>query len=146
MSIERFTFSGFHGRPAACGLERIDLADGRVVVIAIELPDNPGVSVTNFAELLATMVCHRFGINPVKLVWIEHYPPDPCPICNGAGRQRGDRLCGGCRGSGRRRERGTYDLVTFATVARGHSLMFDDPKWRPMQEADWKAIGLEPRD
>ena len=26
------------------------------------------------AEHLATRVCHQFQIDPLKLVWIEHYP------------------------------------------------------------------------
>jgi hypothetical protein len=83
--IPRFEFRGLHGRLAACGLERIDLADGRVVIIATELHDSPGVSVTNFAEELATIVCQRFEIDPKKLVWIEHYPADHAQSVAGQG-------------------------------------------------------------
>ena len=68
-----FDYAGLHGRPARCGLELIELPDRRTVVITTELSDNPGVSVTNFAEELATLVCNMFCIDPMTLVWIEHY-------------------------------------------------------------------------
>lgn len=58
----RFRFAGLHGNPAECGIERIDLPDGRVVIVATELPDNPGASVTNAVELLALTVCQNFRI------------------------------------------------------------------------------------
>lgn len=44
------------------------------LVIATEMPENEGTSVTNMAEYLATQVCQEFGINPKHLIWIEHYP------------------------------------------------------------------------
>jgi len=43
------------------------------LVIATELPDNPGQSITNAAEELATQVCQQFEISPLSLMWIEHY-------------------------------------------------------------------------
>ena len=47
------------------------------VAIATELPDNPGMSVTNAAGLLAMQVCQFYEIEPQKLIWIEHYPEAP---------------------------------------------------------------------
>lgn len=47
------------------------------VVIATELPDNPGQSITNAADVLAMQVCQYYGIPPAQLVWIEHYPEQP---------------------------------------------------------------------
>jgi len=41
---------------------------------AMPVTDNPGASVTNVAEQLATCVCQHYGIQPADLVWIEHYP------------------------------------------------------------------------
>jgi hypothetical protein len=143
MKIERFRFPGLYGCVAWCDLERVELTDGRVVVIVSEREDNPGVSVTNFAEELATILCHRYSIEPKRLVWIEHYPAGTCPVCNGTGRRHGGKACcAACRGSGRRRERATYDLVTFMTVPFGDDWRFQEPKWRPMSEVDWKALGL----
>jgi hypothetical protein len=47
-------------------------SEGVPVVIATELPDNPGMSITNAAERIAGEVIsfHRL---PAPLVWIEHY-------------------------------------------------------------------------
>ncbi|MGB3298592.1 MAG: hypothetical protein WBA76_10015 [Phormidesmis sp.] len=42
-----------------------------------ELPDNPGMSVTNAAGALAMQVCQYYEIEPQKLIWIEHYPEEP---------------------------------------------------------------------
>ena len=61
------------GWDSKCGLEVLN-QQGFTLVIATELDDNPGVSVTNFAEHLATRVCRDFKIDPMKLVWVEHYP------------------------------------------------------------------------
>jgi hypothetical protein len=143
VKIPRFEFRGLHGRMAACGLEKIDLADGRVVIIATELHDNPGVSITNFAEELAAIVCRQFEIDPKKLVWIEHYPPALCPICKGLGiDQRFDRTCHGCRGTGHRKEPDRFDRVMFALDPFGLLKAIGEPEWRPMAEADWKELGL----
>jgi len=45
-----------------------------VVVIITELPDNPGKSVTNAMEWIATVVVHQFDLDPARTRWIEHYP------------------------------------------------------------------------
>jgi hypothetical protein len=42
--------------------------------IITELPDNPGKSVTNAMEWIATVVVHRFDLDPARTRWIEHYP------------------------------------------------------------------------
>jgi hypothetical protein len=137
-----FDYAGLHGRPARCGLEIHPLDDGRTAVIATELSDNPGVSVTNFAEELAMLVCKGWRIDPAKLVWIEHYPADPCPACAGTAR-RNDSVCRACGGCGTRREAATYDLVTFTLDASTGEL--SDPKWRPMREEGWRELGIEAR-
>jgi len=43
------------------------------VVIASELQDNPGISVTNVCEELANQFYHSLG-EPEGFLWIEHYP------------------------------------------------------------------------
>lgn len=43
-------------------------------VVATELPDNTGMSITNAAEEVALLVCHNYSIPLSELVWIEHYP------------------------------------------------------------------------
>lgn len=120
MKVPYFEFKGLHGRRAECGLEIHYLADGRVLVIAIEISGNPGASVTNAAELLAEQVCRTFSIFPAKLVWAEHY---------------GYGTPGVTRG---------FDLVTFNLYTSRAYLR--EPSWRPMRDEDWRALGLEPRE
>jgi hypothetical protein len=139
MLLEHFQYRGFHGCPCVCSLEILRLADGRTAVIATELEDNPGTSVTNVAGHLASEVCDRFGIDPKNLVWIEHYG-----------------YAGSLEGT---RER-TYDRVTLQfrepdrirwapSVSRhkpdGWPGYFEEPQWRPMKEADWRELGLPPK-
>lgn len=45
-------------------------------VIATELPNNPGMSLTNAAASAAVQVCQYYEIPLEKLVWIEHYPEE----------------------------------------------------------------------
>jgi len=137
--IERFEYRGFHGCKCCCKLELLPLAEGRTAVIATEMLENRGTSITNVAEHLASYVCDRFGIDPERLVWIEHYGYDS-PF--------------------HPREPRDYDLVTFErrapekivwapAVLRMHPDgwpgYFEEPEWRIMREEDWRKLGLEPR-
>lgn len=123
--LERFAYRVRGMRQlAVCRIEAIRLVDGRAVVIVVELPDNTGTSVTNACEELATQVCQQLGIDVRQLVWIEHYG---FASCFDPQRVR------------------TYDLVTFASVQPRRSPAFEGPSWRPMTDADWRALGLEPR-
>ena len=63
------------GRPAHCRV-RIYLPDDMrdtPVVICSELPNNPGGSITNSAEVIAAGVIQANEL-PTPLVWIEHWP------------------------------------------------------------------------
>lgn len=122
--IDRYRFRGFHGCQSWCSLEIQRLNDERTLVVATELMDNPGTSVTNFCEHLAYWVCLDFAIDPSRFVWIEYYGY-PCPI-------NPKRLR-------------TYDLVTFDILPPGHDAVFVNPRWRPMSDADWHSLGLAPR-
>ena len=70
----RFEYTGFHGSPGTCEIKIVH-ALGLAFVICSEIPDNPGRSVTNMAEAIATAVCKEYDLNPNRMVWIEHYPP-----------------------------------------------------------------------
>ena len=61
------------GWASKCGLDVLRHESFALVIIS-GLEDNPGVSVTNFAEHLATQVCRELEIDPAALVWVEHYP------------------------------------------------------------------------
>ena len=43
------------------------------VVIATEQPEHEGLSVTNGIEVIASVVCRTYGLNPRHTVLIEHY-------------------------------------------------------------------------
>jgi len=65
------------GRSAHCRV-RIYLPDDMrdaPVVICSELPNNPGGSITNSAEVIAAGVI-RANRLPTPLVWIEHWPEE----------------------------------------------------------------------
>lgn len=122
--IHRHEFMGFHGYRCWCALEMLPLRDGRTAVIATEVADNPGTSVTNAFELLATDVCARFTIDPRRLVWIEHYgyPVAACPT-----------------------EARGFDMVRFTIAPTPDGTCFSNMQWRLMRDTDWRALGLLPR-
>jgi hypothetical protein len=65
------------GHPAHCRV-RIYLPDDMrdtPVVICSELPNNPGGSITNSAEVIAAGVI-RANELPTPLVWVEHWPEE----------------------------------------------------------------------
>jgi hypothetical protein len=47
--------------------------DGKYVFVVTEPPNNPGTSVTNYGEHLATAVRRQHGLKPGDLIWIEHH-------------------------------------------------------------------------
>jgi hypothetical protein len=47
--------------------------EGKSIVIVTD--QDKGPSVTNAAEVIATQVVQAFGIDPERLIWVEHYPP-----------------------------------------------------------------------
>lgn len=82
------------------------------LVIASETDE--GMSVTNAVETIATEVVRRYGIDPKRMLFVEHYPPEQRPQPWGE----------------------SYDLVTFSwdgTTAR-------NPDWRPLSPAEFQDI------
>ena len=73
IQLTDYEFKGFWGCRSRCGLEVIRHRSFDLV-IATEIADNPGTSVTNVSERLATGVCKDWGIPARSLVWVEHYP------------------------------------------------------------------------
>jgi hypothetical protein len=47
--------------------------DGKYVFVVTEPPNNPGTSVTDYGEHLATAVRRQHGLMPANLIWIEHH-------------------------------------------------------------------------
>lgn len=103
-----FKYKGFHGCDCVCDIEVYDN-----IVIATEISQNEGTSITNVAEDLAKQVCDKFAIQYDLLTWIEHYP----------------RRLGMSE---------TFDLVKFNVSAMG----FDSPEWKRIsREGVEKLIG-----
>ncbi len=100
-------FRGLTGALAWCRIAVYRGEDGSVVVICSEQPDNPGTSVTNYAEHLARELWEREN-RPLLYSWIEHYPAEARP-------NHGE----------------SYDLVTFQVAGDE----FDDVIWRPRTRA-----------
>ena len=76
------------------------------VVVATEIAENPGMSITNSIGELAASVCRDFDIPPEKLVLIEHYGNESY--------------------HGGRDNKETYDMVEFSDG-------LGKPKWRPLR-------------
>ena len=68
--IPYYVFGGLHGFKSACSLV-VDRS--RNLVIATEIADNPGTSITNAVDLLANKVCNEFQLDKQRLTWIERY-------------------------------------------------------------------------
>ena len=87
-------------------------------VIATELATNPGMSITNAAEMLASKIIQQFRLNPKRTRFIEHYGQESYD--SEEGRKRAD----------------TFDEVTFSwngTVAM-------QPKWKPAEAKEIKNL------
>ena len=110
-----FAYQAQNGCDGVCLIECIAIPDGRVVVACIELPGNPGNSITNCQETLAFQVCEAFNIPPERLVWLEHYE---------------------------RNEPQDWMMITFAR--RPPNGPFETPKAEPMTPAMWRGLRLRP--
>ena len=67
----RYNYKGFWGCDSCCDIEVQRRSDGKYVFVATGVPDNPGTSVTNFAEQLATAMRRQHGLKPEDVIWIE---------------------------------------------------------------------------
>ncbi len=69
-----YDFKGIWDVPSRCGL-KIVRQENRDIVIATEIYlENPGTSVTEFCERLATLVVKDYGLSPEKTCFIVRTP------------------------------------------------------------------------
>ena len=106
------------GRPAHCRVRLYlpeDVRDAPVVICS-ELPNNPGGSITDSAEVIVAGVI-RSNELPTPLVWIEHWPKESTD-----------------------REDETVDLVVFSNheVIERAPYLWERRAW--IGEATWKAL------
>jgi hypothetical protein len=105
------------GGPAHCRVRIYlpeDVLDAPVVVCS-ELPNNPGGSITNSAEVIAEGVI-RANELPIPLVWIEHWPEESAD------------------------EQETFELVVFSSyeVAERAPYLGETRAW--IGDAIWKKL------
>jgi len=118
-------------RPGTCRIHIFNAADGTTVVIATDLDEeNPGPSVTNAAEDIASQVCLRYGLDPERTVFVEHYDDRFRGVMNG----QLVEAHSGCFG----RENGeSFDWVTFP---QRHGWEFGEPAWKHATKAQVEAL------
>ena len=114
-----FAYKAKNRADGICLVERIDLPDGRIVVVCIQTAGNPGSSITNCVEELCFQVCERFKIDPARLVWLEHYHYDS------------------------RVPAGDWRMVTFTSYPPKRP--FENPKWQTMTQEMWRGLMLRPK-
>ena len=113
-----FRYTGYHGCPSVCHLRIFDRGQGEpYTVVATELDENHGTSVTNAAEKIAEAVW-RFLERPAQgLSWIEHYR---------------DRAFIGNRPQFKEQ----FDLVQFEQIG----CTFRRPRWRRISKEEAEAL------
>jgi hypothetical protein len=111
-----YLYRGFHACLSYCWL-RIYTTPGQSVVLATEMPENPGTSITNAPERLSMEVTRTFRLALDTLTWIEHYPE----------RQ-------GSHGHPLLPE--SFDQVTFTHTAQG----LQCPEWHRLSQAQVEAM------
>lgn len=79
-----------------------------VAVVVTELADNPGPSITNAAEVIATAAAAELGLEPGRMIYIEHYGPRA---------SHGD----------------TYDLVMFSWERTPAGWVASSPGWKHLR-------------
>lgn len=111
-----FAYKAKNRADGICLIERIDLPDGRIVVVCIEMTGNPGRSITNCVEDLCFQVCERFEIPTDQLVWLQHYDYD---------------------------QDQEWNMVTFTQMPPQGP--FANPSWTKMTTELWHELRLRPK-
>lgn len=119
---EIYVYRGYHGCESRCRL-RVYRPEGKppVIIASEEEDQNPGTSITNMAEEIATDVCRIYGLAHEPFIWIEHYDDRGDPAKR---RGLGDAFG---RVSGE-----SFDVVMF--LRRGTRL--SGPEWCPITKAE----------
>lgn len=112
--------NGFGKWQSKCRLRFYEVGE-ITFVIATELPDNAGTSITNCAENLCIIALNKYNIDLRRVVWIEHYPGEQ-------GIFKSDRE--------------TFDLVTFDIVPMPNPLAPKEVRVK-LQNPKWKRLKRE---
>jgi len=126
-----FRFKGFWDCESECeiaffrgpltGWSLLPSETADIVVMATELPDNNGTSITNMAENLAVLACREFHIDPSRMLWIEHYPDRREDAADEAGAE-------------------SWELVTFLETVQPDGISLHSPQWRRLRPDELSTL------
>lgn len=68
-----FDFEGDWGVVSKCGLKIIK-GTTENIIIAAELPDNPGTQITSFSAELVEQICVAYDVPVNSVIYLEHTP------------------------------------------------------------------------
>lgn len=69
-----FDYHGHYNCRSVCGIQVLKIDNSqKVMILATELKNNPGTSITNAAENVATEVMRMLNMQYDNMIWIEHY-------------------------------------------------------------------------
>lgn len=71
---EIFHFTGEWGVPSKCGLKIVKKRERSIILVTEFYDSNPGISITNWNTHLAEEICKKYGIDPKRMIFIEHTP------------------------------------------------------------------------
>ena len=114
------------GHPAHCRV-RIYLPDDMrdtPVVICSELPNNPGGSITNSAEVIAAEVI-RANELPTPLVWVEHWPEESTD----GGEETFELVAFS-----------SYEVTERAPYLGQRRAWIEEPRWKPLDRASVEVL------
>lgn len=110
---------------AKCGVTRYEFGrtDRRSQTIMLtELSDNPGMSVTNAFEDIATQLVRIHHLDPFRIIWVENYPRE-------------------------RQREASFDLVTLTWKMKPDGWKALSPNWhRASEELVMELLGRRQRE
>lgn len=128
----------YNAAEGVCGVSIFQSRPDMAVVVLTEVQGNPGMSVTNAVEYIATKAKRAFLPNVAQdqVIWVERYEK----AANEEVREVRDEKAGAFM-EGRQVQIGeTFDLVTFKFEEDGYA----SPSWRPIGNRDansfWKTL------
>lgn len=102
-------FKASNGYPSSCHITIY-----REIQLVVVSETGEGVSVTNASEMIATQVVNQYGLDPKRMLFVEHYPESQRP----------------------NPYEESYDLVMFIWGKGGAYC----PTWRHMPSAEFNEI------
>lgn len=108
--------------PSRCLLQIWQGREGSTLILVTQRSLSDGASITNAAEIIASLVVQRFGLDPQRCVFIEHYPRELLVHSH----------------SPLERREGRHKYVTF-TWDGG---IASSPQWKPWTKIELQALQL----